>query len=304
MSKNVVDMTLRAKIQMEQFSTDVSRIQSILKKLKLPPETRRSFDNLFDETLSDLDKLEKRIAAGFKTKGDVFGFEKASDSLNNSFKKIEDKIFKLYNLNKKDLLKLDPKLSSDIEAIEKKFREISEEFPDNIKNGLKTIGKSVDQLVKDSQKKAGKEIMDKVAAKDYSGALKQAEQKLRQQQLVYDNNIYARKGTVVPQQIDAYKQIVKVLSEAVEYQNLFNNKAELLEFEKSERYAQTLTMVVNNLEQAQNITDQVGKSFKELSLDIGKAGRETVNFNSELDSIKQRVVPQNSSRYYSDNERT
>lgn len=289
MSKNVVDMTLRAKIQMEQFSTDVSRIQSILKKLKLPPETRRSFDNLFDETLSDLDKLEKRIAAGFKTKGDVFGFEKASDSLNNSFKKIEDKIFKLYNLNKKDLLKLDPKLSSDIEAIEKKFREISEEFPDNIKNGLKTIGKSVDQLVKDSQKKAGKEIMDKVAAKDYSGALKQAEQKLRQQQLVYDNNIYARKGTVVPQQIDAYKQIVKVLSEAVEYQNLFNNKAELLEFEKSERYAQTLTMVVNNLEQAQNITDQVGKSFKELSLDIGKAGRETVNFNSELDSIKQRV---------------
>ena len=51
----------------------------------------------------------------------------------------------------------------------------------------------------------------------------QAEQKLRQQQLAYDNNIYARRGTIVPQQIEAYKQIVKVLSEAVEYQNLFNN---------------------------------------------------------------------------------
>ena len=287
MSKKVVDMTLRANMDLSNIASDVSQIQNYLKKLGLSPDAKRSFDNLFDEALSDLDKLQKKIDKGFKTKGDITGFEKASSSLEASFKKIENKLFKLYNLSDKEIFKLDPKLKGDIEAIERKFANIAEDFPKDIKEGLKNISGEIDKLKTTSQKKAGKEILSKIDSKDYEGALKLAQQKLKKQQVVAKNNPAADKTT--GPQIEAYKNIISVLQEAISHIDKFNNKAKYLETEKAERYSQTFNTIKDSLGKAQEVASKASKGFGQVSAGIREAGQETVSFNSELDSIKQRV---------------
>lgn len=287
MSKNVVDMTLRANMDLSNITSDISQIQNYLKKISLSPETKRSFDNLFDEATSDLEKIQKRIDKGFKTKGDVIGFEKAASGIDATFKKIENKLFKLYNLSDKEIFKLDPKLKGDIEAIERKFANIAEDFPKDIKNGLKSVSGEIDKLKTTSQKKAGKEILSKIDSKDYEGALKLAQQKLKKQQAVAKSNPAADKTT--GPQIKAYKNIVSVLQEAISHIDKFNNKAKYLEAEKAERVAQTFNTVKDNISKAQEAAEKASKGFGQVSTGIKDAAQETVNFNSELDSIKQRV---------------
>ena len=287
MSKNVVDMTLRANMDLSNITSDISQIQNYLKKISLSPETKRSFDNLFDEATSDLEKIQKRIDKGFKTKGDVIGFEKAASGIDATFKKIENKLFKIYNLSDKDLFKLDPKLKGDIEAIEKKFANMAEDFPQTIKDGLKGLDKTIENFKKESQKKVGKEIINKVQNKDYTGALALAEKKLKAQQNVLANNPAAEK-TVVPQ-IKTYNEIIKVLQKAIDYQDQFNNKVKYLETEKAERYEETLKSIRGALEGAQRVASDASRGFEQISSELRDAGEETVNFNSELDSIKQKV---------------
>lgn len=287
---NVVDMTIRANMELDNISSEVAQVQKVLSKMKIGPELKRSFDQMFEGVTKEIEKVEKSLSNGFKTKGDVTGFEKSSSNLLNSLNKIETKLFKLYNLSDKDLLKLDPTLDKDIKEIEKKFANMSEDFPDNIKKGLKDVGKHVNELVKDTQKKAGKEILDKVSKKDYAAALKQAEQKLRQQQLAYDNNIYARdpKGATSVQ-IEAYKQIVAALREAVAYQDQFNNKAELLETEKAKRFEQTFDNITSALEKAQGAIKNVSGSFGKVSSGIQETNIAAINFNNEMESIKGKI---------------
>ena len=286
-NKNVVDMTIRANMDLSNIGSDISQIQNFLKKLKLSPESKRSFDALFDEAASDLEKIQKRIDKGFKTKGDITGFEKASAGLDATFKKIENKLFKLYNLSDKEIFKLDPKLKGDLEAIERKFANIAEDFPKDIKEGLKNIDKQVAELKTTSQKKVGKEILSKVANKDYEGALKLAQQKLKKQEAVAKSNPAADKTT--GPQIAAYENIVAALQKAILHIDQFNNKAKYLETEKAERLAQTFNIVKDNIGKAQEVANRATSGFEQLSNEIRDTGEETVNFNSELDSIKQRV---------------
>jgi TP901 family phage tail tape measure protein len=288
MSKNVVDMTLRANMDLSNISSEISQIQGYLKKLALSPETKRSFDNLFDEAIGDLEKLQKRIDKGFKTKGDVTGFEKASSSLEASFKKIENKLFKLYNLSDKEIFKLDPNLKGDLEAIERKFANIAEDFPKDIKEGLKSISGEIGKLTTTSQKKVGKEILSKVSNKDYEGALKLAQQKLKIQERLRDTSSGETHNTTKIQ-AEAYEKIVVALQNAILHIDQFNNKAKYLETEKAERLAQTFNIVKDNIGKAQEVASRATSGFEQLSNEIKDTGEETVNFNSELDSIKQRV---------------
>lgn len=293
-NKNVVDMTIRANMDLSNIGSNISQIQNFLKKIKLSPESKRSFDALFDEAASDLEKIQKRIDKGFKTKGDITGFEKASAGLNATFKKIENKLFKLYNLSDKELFKLDPKLKSDIEAIEKKFANMGEDFPDTIKANLSKIGDEIDKLSTKTQKKAGQEISDLINSKDYSSALAKAEKQLKNQYAYkYDKNgniaIGGNTLVTVDKQIAAYENIILYLKEAVNYQDQFNNKAALLNAEKAERFEQSLSLIRGSLENAQNAAKNATTGFQQLSNEIRDTGEETVNFNSELDSIKQRV---------------
>ena len=287
MSKNVVDVKLRASMELGEVSSGISQIQNQLKTLKLSPEVKRSFDQLFDEANADLDKVDKKLKSGFKTKGDITGFEKASSSLMSSFSKIENKLFKLYNLSEKDLIKLDPKLKSDIEAIEKKFENMGEAFPENIKNGLSGLNKVINGFVKDSQKKVGKEILAKVQNKDYSGALALAEKKKKAQETVAKNNPAA--AATANAQKEVYKEIIEVLKEAINYQEQFNNKAKYLELEKSQRYYQTVDKIGSALKNAQDTASKTSGSFQKISDEVRNTAEQTVNFNSELDSIKGSI---------------
>ena len=293
-NKNVIDMTIRANMDISNIGSDISQIQNFLKKVKLSPEAKRSFDNLFDEAITDLEKIQKRIDKGFKTKGDITGFEKVSSGLDATFKKIENKLFKLYNLSDKELFKLDPNLEKDIKAIEKKFANMGEDFPDTIKTNLSKIGKEIDKLGTKAQKKAGQEISDLINSKDYSSALAKAEKQLNNQnKFKYDKNgeiaISGNTLATVDKQIAAYEKIIKYLKEAVNYQDQFNNKAALLDAEKAERFEQSLNLIRGSLGDAQEAAKNAASGFQRVSSGIRDAGEETVNFNSELDSIKQRV---------------
>ena len=83
-------------------------------------------------------------------------------------------------------------------------------------------------------------ILSKVANKDYEGALKLAQQKLKKQEAVAKSNPAADKTT--GPQIEAYKNIVAALQEAILHIDQFNNKAKYLETEKLKGYDVLLNM--------------------------------------------------------------
>ena len=96
-NKNIIDMTIRANMELDNISSEVLQVQKVLNNMKLGPELKRSFDQAFEDIFKEMGKVEKSLSSGFKTKSDATGFKKASANLLSSLNKVETKLFKLYN---------------------------------------------------------------------------------------------------------------------------------------------------------------------------------------------------------------
>ena len=91
---------------MKDVQSNIQNIQSALKQLKLPESTQNSFKKTFGDLEKELDKYQKLMSNGIKTKGDASALEKSGKNIISLYDKIVNTINSLDDSTLKKLLKI------------------------------------------------------------------------------------------------------------------------------------------------------------------------------------------------------
>ena len=83
---------IKAVADMQDVISNVTNIQNALKQLKLPNDLQKSFKSTFSNLESELEKYQKLMANGFKTKGDATALERSGNNILRLYNDIINKI--------------------------------------------------------------------------------------------------------------------------------------------------------------------------------------------------------------------
>lgn len=290
MGKNVVDMTIRANMDVSQLSAGISQIQGILQKLNLPPEVRKQFNSLIGTATSDLEKFQSKLQSGFKTKGDITGFEKISSNLQKSLANLEAEWNKLRGMDISQLMKLDSSSVAKIKEIENSFKQLSSELQSKLKPNLQKITTQLNNLTTASSKKAGNQIKDLLGAGQYEQAAAAIEQYIVKQQKAISSFGEDNKGHASRQRtLDTYNAIKETLTLVIAEVNNFNQSANNLQSDRMRIMAEATKEANTQLQQGSALFGDLTNKAKTYSNSMQQSAQKTVELGYDLDMLKSRV---------------
>lgn len=304
MSKNVVDMTLRANMDLSQVSSGLNQMQGILKQLKLSPTLKKEFDSLFSTAVADLEKYQAKLQSGFKTKGDITGFEKIAQSLQGSLSSLEKEWSKLQAMDLGEITRLDSNTINQIKQIEETFKRITSELQTRLTPQIEQVGKSIAKLTTTSSKNAGKEILDKLNA----GQIKEAEKALDSYIAKQEKALQTfgkKKGVLedgtpeydlddsrtksLANTLNIYNEIKKQIDNMTSSLSGYNQEASKLKTDKLTIMAEATDKTNQKLQQGSTIISGVTQKTQEYSRAVLESGKKTVELGNDIDMLKNRV---------------
>ena len=96
MPNNKIQFTLEPIVDAKSALSGAAQLEKIFKNLKVPPELKQTFNNIFANAAKDIKQVEKGLQEGFKTNKDVTSYEQGLKglvtlvkNLGKEFKKLE-----------------------------------------------------------------------------------------------------------------------------------------------------------------------------------------------------------------------
>lgn len=285
MSKNVVDMTLRANMDLSQVSSGLNQMQGILKQLKLSPTLKKEFDSLFASAAADLEKYQAKLQSGFKTKGDIAGFEKLAQGLEKSLDKIGVAWSKLQEKDLSKLVKLDSSAIEQIQQIENKFKELEKTLKGNITNNLKTVVEQINSLSTKTSKQAGLGVAEALGAGEYKEALALIDEYITKLERM---GAKARGGKY-EDNLQIFQQMREGVASVISETDKYNQKVNELKTDKLTIMADAVDKTGQKLQQGSTILSSVTQKTHEYSKATQESAKKTVELSNDLDILKSRV---------------
>lgn len=283
MSKNVVDMTLRANMDLSQVSSGLNQMQSILKQLKLSPSLKKEFDSLFTDAANQLEKYQSKLESGFKTKGDIAGFDKIAQGLEKSLGKIDTAWTKLQGKDLSNLVKLDSSSVARVQEIENSFKTLGQELKTNVATQLKDVAAKIQLLNTSTSKKAGISIAEMLGAGQYREALSLLDQYIAKQEKVKG------RGGKYETTYNNYDAIRTSLLGVIAELDKYDQKVNSLNTEKLDIMASATEKTSQKLQQGANVLTNLTQKTHEYSNATKESATKTVELGNDLDMLKSRV---------------
>ena len=126
-------LNIKAVADMKDVQTNIQNIQAALSKLKLPDNLKTSFKDTFSNLQKEIDKYQRLMAGGIKTKSDANALEKSG----NNILRFYDDIVKKIN-------------SLDNSALKKAFEDIGAKEVENLKQQLEQVQNTLKTAVSQS----------------------------------------------------------------------------------------------------------------------------------------------------------
>ena len=148
-----IEFILKAIGDFGDVTNNINTIQNSLKQLKLPPQLKQNFTNVFSELQKETAKYQSYLNSGFKTKGDVTGLEKTGNKINALLVQLQTNMSKIDPSILKESFTIDTsqfkELNSEIEKTQQKLSEIvsTADFS-NLTTGVSNVVNEMGKLTK------------------------------------------------------------------------------------------------------------------------------------------------------------
>lgn len=282
-SGETIRVDLKVVTDISDVTSNVKQIQNALNRIKVPPELRAKFNDIFSNIERQAEKASQAMANGFKNKSDVTNFEKAMNSINSSWSSLAknlDKIgaegfgFGSYTEQIKEFDKQIKQLEANLEAL----RKVDLSSFSHFSAILKDISNAP------SKAKSWQNFVEGFNAGDIE-RMEQAWNKLHNQLGRVNDKTGEYEATV-----NELKGIIDIFNgateEAVETQKRLNearaNKSTAEEAGLKEAIGLYRDMKVQ--------IDNATESEKRWGEETRKAGEEQHKLTSELDQLKSRIT--------------
>ncbi len=94
-NSDTIQINLKAVADVSDVTNNVKQIQNALNQLKVPPELRAKFNDIFTNIERQAEKASQAISSGFRKKSDITKFEDAMNGINSSWTSLVKNLSKI-----------------------------------------------------------------------------------------------------------------------------------------------------------------------------------------------------------------
>ena len=265
----------------------VSTIQSLLKKIDLPPTLQKEFNGLFNDFNDNIDKINNAFSKGFETKGSV----KSLNSLTSHMEKITDKIIAKWNQassNEGFAKQFSPEIASQIDNIDKEIKDLRVSITKLNAKPLGDIKQMVEELKGQGAKKTGNQVASLLDQGDLKQAIGLLTLTIEKRKSLNETMFKGAAKTTLENDNKALEKMLNALVEIDEKSDALR-KIEDLKTERISKMADLMASVEKACQEAGVDVATLGEYINKTGSNIDDAAASTQQFTSEVDEIKDRI---------------
>lgn len=289
------NLVINTKMSVEDAKRQLDDLQKQLNKLSIPEGLSEKLSSNFISLGKELDNLQKKLNTSFKTKGDLSGFSKTAQNVQNLYNSLANTIGKVRDLGSKAFADMDmPEVNAakeKVKALEEQINKVTTSFFNigEIKTKLDSVSGATDKL-----KEKVQQFYQAIESGDISNiedALKVLETAQNRYQNRYD--VDRSKSTLKPgeyayvevynkakAEVDSYKQSIQALETA-----LASARAE-----QENKYNKAIEQGAKELRDAQNATKDYGAAMQESNEDVKDTVDNMLRMDEQIDSVARRIA--------------
>ena len=177
MKAHEILMRLTAIGDFSDIQNNTKTLQEALNKLQVPKKFKDSFNDIFKDLEKEVNKYQKTLDSGLKTKGDLSGLEKSGEKIINLFSRLEKQMGQISTKDLEEIFEIDP---STLAKAKKDIEEVKARLEKAFASGdpsrhLADITKTIEDLAKISKAKDLSKLNEAIKAKDFEEASKALE---------------------------------------------------------------------------------------------------------------------------------
>ena len=285
---------------MKDVASNIQNIQNALKQLKLPNDLQNSFKKTFGDLERELDKYQKLMAGGFKTKSDATALEKSG----NNIIRLYDEVLKKIN-------------SLDDNQLKKAFEDLGTKEVEKLKNELTDLQNQLKQNVKSKAsifdfKQAKTDLSAfKKEFEGVGGTIEKTWKTLSNSTInTFTTNLTDGKLELAANNLKKIAEQVDILESdkngklhewLTNLQNDFSKiqddagikgtveQVQKLKQELASAKANTLQKLIDDFKTGKIDAEEFGRSIHQVTQANTELARSQANVNKEIDQIKSRI---------------
>lgn len=283
-----IQVTLKTVADIKDITNNAAQIQKALSGLTLPKGLENQFTKLFTNVEQNAEKASKVFAAGFKSKGDVTAYEKATNLIVEDMKKISQLMGQI------DTSKLNFQIdTSKSKALVEDITRLKQEIDTIRTQNLTELQRLIND--KPSGAKAWDDFFNAFQRGD--DGIAEAEKALKRLQTQVDNAQAAKKDFSDGSQWDKYQKGVNVCANALQILKGETGEAAVKQAELNQKTQElnTLQQQANSsgaawLQGLRNNFNAVNDEAEIYVRNTQQGATSTQQLGSELDQFKSRIA--------------
>lgn len=281
------EIILKAIGDFSDVKNNIGVIQKSLNQLKLSPDLKQKFSNIFADLEKQTQKYQEYLNSGFKTKGDVTGLEKTGNRINQLLSQLQAGMNKIDPSILQQSFNIDTtkitELNNQLEQYKAKLTAISnsKEYTEQANEIDKIIGK-MSELSKSK-------YLSEIGSNIKTGNIDEA--RLALEKLVQKHKEFkdSDKEDVYKGFIDNLREKINKLSQTPDLEQIIQKIKELKK-EQGTIQITELEKFVQTFQNGKTAVEGFGQSFRKFSQETEQSAKSVFNLGSEIEQLKHRVT--------------
>ena len=281
------EIILKAIGDFSDVKNNIGIIQKSLNQLKLSPDLKQKFSNIFADLEKQTQKYQEYLNSGFKTKGDVTGLEKTGNRINQLLSQLQAGMNKIdpsilqqsFNIDTTKITELNKQL----EQYEAKLAAISKS------EGYTKQTAEIDKIIGKMSELSKSKYLSEIGSNIKTGNIDEARlalEKLIQKHKEFKNS---DKEGAYNGFIDELKKKINKLSETPDLEQIIQKIKELKK-EQGTIQITELEKFIQTFQNGKTVVEGFGQSFRKFSQETEQSARSVFNLGSEIEQLKHRVT--------------
>lgn len=290
MGQETFKLTLNGVMNVSDIQSNIQKIQKMLSGIKLPSSLSANFSNVFSDLTKQLEKAEDQISKGFTNKSDLKNIEKIFNNVNSLINQLTKDFNKIDSSALEKIV--DQNTLNDVKELKQQITDIKKEISQI--GGINELSSDLQQLSKLSKSKAIGNFSAALKVGDLEAARKELQTLQRYVSEPGSKNAYFGDSEKQKQFNDLVNKLVQ------DFQTLQHTSGGTLndlnqELQEAATNIQQIKgnafeEIEQNAKDAKQQVEQFGQEVRDLGDNFKKTGQDQINFNNELDNIKQSIT--------------
>ena len=286
-NSKTIEIVLKAIGDFSDVKNNIGIIQKSLNQLKLSPDLKQKFSNIFIDLEKQTQKYQEYLNSGFKTKSDVTGLEKTGNRINQLLSQLQASMNKIDPSILQQSFNIDTtkitELNNQLKQYEAQLAAISKS--EGYTKQTAEIDKIIDKMSELSKSKYLSEIGSNIKTGKIDEARLALEKLVQKHKEFKDSD---KEGTYKGF-IDKLKEKIDKLSETPDLEQIIQKIKELKK-EQGTIQITELEKFIQTFQNGKTVVEGFGQSFRKFSQESEQSARSVFNLGSEIEQLKHRVT--------------